>query len=73
MDLDVQERFLAALEEEIQKESDEVANDRATDIADYRRRCGRIRGLKRARDLLVQSVRQVLEDEEDDTDGTPSG
>jgi hypothetical protein len=68
-------QFVDRLNDEIdaavEKESVDLANDRAKDHADYRHRTGTIRGLKDAKDLAVDLVRTLLKD--DDDDGSQSG
>lgn len=61
------ERLLDDIDGQIVKESEVLVDGSASDFADYKRRVGRIRGLKEAKqlasDLLSRSIR---DDDEDD-------
>lgn len=60
------ERLLDDIDGQIVKESEVLVDGSASDFADYKRRVGRIRGLKEAKQLASDLLSRSIRDDEDD-------
>lgn len=54
------------IDEVIERESEVLVDGSASDFADYRKKVGRIRGLKEAKQLASDCLSRLTADEDDD-------
>lgn len=54
------------IDAEIEQESEGLVDGSASDFADYKRRVGRIRGLKEARDIASDCLSRLTKDDDED-------
>ncbi len=61
---DFVESMLTQIDDQVDAAREELASGKASDLADYKRRCGRITGLREAAEIIKKGKIQYADDDE---------